>query len=94
MAVKAFPLSGLNNKIKNVYEAVMISARRARQINEEQMIVIRNILGPEENDSEEIRPIEREEYKDIEKLAKPVALALKELTDNQIEYDYINSNRE
>ncbi len=93
MAVKAFPFSKLDKKIKNVYETVIIAARRARQINEDQILVIRNIIGPEDNESEESRPLDRSEYKDIERLPKPVALSLNELTEGKIEYDYIHSGR-
>lgn len=93
MAVKAFPFEKLDSKIENVYEAVMIGARRARQINEDQILTIRNILGPEDNDSEDARPLDRDEYKNIEKLPKPVALSLNELVECRIEFEYL-PNRE
>lgn len=93
MAVKAFPFEKLDSKIQNVYEAVMIAARRARQINEDQLQLIRSIIGQNESETEEARPLDRDEYKDIEKLPKPVAQALNELVEQKIEYEYIQQGR-
>lgn len=90
MPVKAFPFEKLDEKIENVYEAVIIAARRARQINDEQMIQVRTLMEGEDTDDEETPRINREDILDIEKLPKPVATALKELLDHKLEHEYLD----
>lgn len=90
MPVKAFPFEKLDEKIENVYEAVIISARRARQINDEQMIQVRTLMEGEDVEDDETPRINREDILDIEKLPKPVATALKELLDHKLEHEYLD----
>ena len=89
MPVKAFPFEKLDEKIKNVYEAVIIAAKRARQINDEQMIQVRTVMeGEDEN--EDAPRVDREDILDIEKLPKPVATALIELLGGKINHEYLD----
>ena len=90
MPVKAFPFEKLDEKIENVYEAVIIAARRARQINDEQMIQVRTLMEGEDTEDEETPRINREDILDIEKLPKPVATSLKELLDHKLEHEYLD----
>ena len=90
MPVKAFPFEKLDEKIENVYEAVIIAARRARQINDEQMIQVRTLMEGEDTDDDETPRISREDILDIEKLPKPVATSLKEMLDHQIDHEYLD----
>ncbi len=89
MPVKAFPFENLDSKVENVYEAIIVTARRARQINDEQMIQVRTLMEGEDTEEEEGR-INREDILDIEKLPKPVATALQEMLDHKIAYEYLD----
>jgi DNA-directed RNA polymerase omega subunit len=89
MPVKAFPFEKLEEKIINVYEAVIVAARRARQINDEQMIQVRTLMDGEDVEEDDNGRINREDILDIEKLPKPVATALQEMLDHKIEYEYL-----
>jgi DNA-directed RNA polymerase omega subunit len=90
MPVKAFPFEKLDEKIENVYEAVIIAARRARQINDEQMIHVRTLMEGEETEDDETPRINREDILDIEKLPKPVATSLKEMLDHKLDHEYLD----
>ena len=90
MPVKAFPFEKLDEKIENVYEAVIIAARRARQINDEQMIHVRTLMEGEETEDDETPRINREDILDIEKLPKPVATSLKEMLDRKLDHEYLD----
>lgn len=85
-------------KAENVYEAVLVIARRARQIGELQKRRIDRHLGQTEvleqaaararaesgDDSVEIEEIEREKIQ----FTKPVVLAIGEMVDGKIEKRY------
>jgi DNA-directed RNA polymerase omega subunit len=90
MPVKAFPFDKLDEKIENVYEAVIIAARRARQINDEQMIQVRTLMEGEDTEEDETPRISREDILDIEKLPKPVATSLKEMLDHKLDHEYLD----
>ena len=90
MSVKAFPFDQLEEKVENVYEAVIVMARRARQINDEQMIHVRTLMEGEDTEDEENGRINREDILDLEKLPKPVASALQEMLNHKIEYEYLD----
>jgi DNA-directed RNA polymerase omega subunit len=87
MAVKAFPFEKLEGKVQNVYEAVIAAARRARQINDEQMIHVRTIMEGEEG--EENDKINLDDLVDIDKLPKPVETALTELIEGKLKVEYV-----
>ncbi len=89
MPVKAFPFEKIEANVENVFEAVLIAARRARQINEEQMIHVRTLMDNEEMDGDELQ-INREDILDMEKLPKPVVTALEELLANGIKHEYLD----
>ncbi len=88
MAVKAFPFEKLEGKVQNIYEAVIAAARRARQINDEQMIHVRTIMEGEEG--EESDKINLDNLVDIDKLPKPVETALEELVDGKLKVEYVD----
>ncbi len=88
MPVKAFPFSKIEEKVQNVYEAVIVAAKRARQINDDQMVIVRNTMETEESVPETEELIIREPI-DVEQLPKPVVTALDELVSNNIEFEYI-----
>ncbi|MBK6910531.1 MAG: DNA-directed RNA polymerase subunit omega [bacterium] len=85
-------------KAENVYEAVLVIARRARQVGELQKRRIDRHLGQTEvleqaaararaesgDDSVEIEEIEREKLH----FTKPVVISLQEMVDGKIEKKY------
>ncbi|MCB0832522.1 MAG: DNA-directed RNA polymerase subunit omega [Bacteroidetes bacterium] len=89
MPVKAFPFENLDEKIENVFEAVIIAARRARQINDEQMIHVRTLMEGEDTD-EDIVQEEPVDFVELDKLPKPVASALTELLDQKLTHEYVD----
>ncbi|NUM80963.1 DNA-directed RNA polymerase subunit omega [bacterium] len=92
MPVKAFPFDQLEEKVENIFEAVMIAAKRARQINDEQMIQVRTVMEGEDAPEDENVKINREDILDLEKLPKPVTTALNELLDGQLDFEYIEKD--
>lgn len=88
MPVKAFPFEKLEGKVQNIYEAVIAAARRARQINDEQMIHVRTIMEGEEG--EENDKINLDDLVDIDKLPKPVETALTELIEGKLKVEYVD----
>ena len=85
-------LTDLTKYSDNVYEAIVVIAKRAKQINEEQKVQfdfgneMDDIMGGDDED-EDIEIIEDIERKII-KLPKPTEVAIKEMLSGDIEYDY------
>lgn len=76
----------------NLYEAIIIIAKRARQINEEQKSMIAIETDMDESmdsydDEEEIEEQEEVERKII-KLPKPTEIAIQEMLAGKIKWDY------
>lgn len=86
------PLVELIKGCENVYEAIVIIAKRAKQINEEQkrIIEVETIMDDsmdnydDEEDIEEVSEIERK----IIKLPKPTEMAIQEMLAGNIQWDY------
>lgn len=93
MPVKAFPFTQIEEKVQNVYEAVIVAAKRARQINDDQMVIVRSTMETDESVPETEELIIREPV-DVDRLPKPVVTALDELIQNNIEFEYIPSEEE
>ncbi len=88
------PLSELEKLSGNVYEAIVVIAKRARQINEEQKSLIdieteldESIDEYEEDEEEEIEEPEEIKRKII-KLPKPTEIAIREMLTGKIKRDY------
>lgn len=86
------PLTELVKGCDNIYEAIVIIAKRARQINEEQkrIIEVETIMDEsiegydEEEEIEEVAEVERT----IIKLPKPTEMAIQEMLSGNIQWDY------
>ena len=84
----------IDEKAANVYEAIIVSAKRARQINDENKIEFNALLStiPEavgDEESEDIdNPAQLKISQDMEKRDKPHVQALDELLDGDIGYEY------
>jgi len=86
------PLNELIKYSDNLYEAIVIIAKRAKQLNEEQKSQIEletdvDVLMDNYDEDEEIEEEELVERKII-KLPKPTELAIQEMLAGKINYDY------
>lgn len=100
MAVKPIDLKKLEEKVENIYEAVIVLSKRSQQINEElkiefnqQIELIKSKLSSiyaDDPDSIEtyINPDQLNIAKEFEKRPKPTQLAINELLSDKIEYRY------
>ena len=87
------PLSELEKLSGNLYEAIIVIAKRARQINEEQKSLID--IETEMDDSVDDYDYEEEEMEEQEevmrkviKLPKPTEIAIQEMLTGKIKWDY------
>ena len=97
MAVKPLHLENLAGKAENVYEAIVILLKRARQINEEmkiefnqriEMLQSRVFEPEEETDQPQTNPDQILIAQEFEHRPKPTETAINELLDNKLTYRY------
>lgn len=93
MAIKPIDLRLLDKKVNNIYEAVVIAAKRARQINDENRLefnqIISTIVPAIEDEFEERGNPDQEKYSlQFEKKEKSHLVALDELINSEFEYRY------
>jgi len=97
MPVKPLNLEELTGKAENVYEAIVILLKRARQINEEMKIEFNQriemlqsrIFEPEdESDQPQTNPDQILVAQEFEKRPKPTETAVNELMTGKLEYRY------
>ncbi|RPI00033.1 MAG: DNA-directed RNA polymerase subunit omega [Calditrichaeota bacterium] len=94
---ETLPIEKLLEHSGSIYEAVVIIARRARQINERQRQLIEkevalNNAGSNNNDDEDDF-VERD-YVDSQylKLPKPTTIALQEMLEGKLSFEYIDDS--
>jgi DNA-directed RNA polymerase subunit K/omega len=98
MSINPIDLRMVDNSAANVYEAIIVAAKRARQLNDEYKIEYNALVstipvaaGDEE--TEDIQnPAQLKISLDFEKREKPHIQALDELLDRKIEYRYKEKN--
>ncbi|MCG6913371.1 DNA-directed RNA polymerase subunit omega [bacterium BMS3Abin03] len=94
MEIKPIDLREIDEKAQNVYEAIIVSAKRARQINDENKIEFNALLStiPEtttDDENEDIdNPAQLKISLDMENRDKPHVQALDEFLDRKVEYKY------
>lgn len=94
MEITPVDLRKVEEQTKNVYEAVIVSAKRARVINDETKVEFNAILstipaGPSDENGEDIsNPAQMKISLEFEKRQKPHLKAIKELLEGNIEYSY------
>jgi len=90
------PIEELKKHSSNIYEAIMIIAKRARQINDEQKRLIELETGydssldnvnDDDDDGEAAEERQTQPVKYI-KLPKPTTLALEEMLSGRLAYQY------
>ena len=87
------PLDVLEAKVDSLYEAVNVIAKRARQINELQRRMIeRQNEGMVEDDDEYDESTYDRDIVDRQylKLPKPTTIALQEMMDDKLEFEYLD----
>jgi hypothetical protein len=94
MEVKPIDLREIDEKAQNVYEAIIVSAKRARQINDENKIEFNALLStiPEttsDDENEDIdNPAQLKISLEMEKREKPHVQSLDEFLNRNVEYKY------
>jgi len=95
MNIEPVDLRVIDKRTANVYEAVIVSSKRARQINDEQKMEFNAMVGtivPQANTEEEgediQNPAQLKIALELETREKPQIQAIKELLNGKIGYDY------
>jgi DNA-directed RNA polymerase subunit K/omega len=94
MEIKPVDLRVIDEKAANVYEAIIVSSKRARNINDENKIEYNALLSTiptsgTDDESEDIEnPAQLKISLDFEKKEKPHVQAVYELLDGKIDYFY------
>lgn len=90
MPIKPLEIEEIESKAGNIYEAIVISAKRARQINDEVKIEfnqrIQPIMEKEEDDESIVSKDKMNISLDFEKRKKPSDMALNELLGDDLSF--------
>ncbi len=95
MPIKPINLTKIKASIPNLYEAVIIAAKRARKINDDNKTEFNALLstmatGHEDDFEERENPEQMKLSLEFEKREKAHIKALNELVESKIEYRYKN----
>ncbi|MCX7612371.1 MAG: DNA-directed RNA polymerase subunit omega [Ignavibacterium sp.] len=94
MDIKPVDLKVIESRAANVYEAIIVAAKRARVINDENKIEFNALLstipqGGADDDSEDVTNVDQLKMAlEFEKREKPHLQALQELLDDKIKFRY------
>jgi DNA-directed RNA polymerase subunit K/omega len=93
MPLQPLELKDLDKHAENIYEAIVMLSKRARQINEEVKIRLNQELETftSRMDTEEEVEINPEQMRisiEFEKMPKPTQAAIEDLLDNRLTYRY------
>ena len=93
MALQPLELKDIDKHAENIYEAIVVLSKRARQINEEMKIRLNQELEmfATRVDSEEEIETNPEHMRisiEFEKLSKPTQQAIGDLLDDKLSYHY------
>jgi DNA-directed RNA polymerase subunit K/omega len=97
MTVKPVDIEKLKNTADNIYEAIVVMSKRARQINEEvkiefnqrvEMIQTKIFDPEEETDVPQTNPDQILIAKEFEQRANPPEIAINEIMDDQLTFRY------
>ena len=96
MAIKTIDLKLFEKNAENVYEAVVIASKRARQINDESKIELSQRLEPviaKETEDDTIMNQDKLNISlEFEKRKKPTQDAVEELMQDKLSFRYRDSN--
>lgn len=93
MAITPIDLRKLEAQTENLYEAVVVAGKRARQINEDSRLEFNQLVSTmipavEEDFEERGNPDQEKISLQFEKREKPHLVALDELLERKFEYRY------
>lgn len=94
MQIKPIDLRSFDERADNIYEAIIVSAKRARQINDENKIEFNALISTiptiaSEDENEDIEnPAQLKIALEMEAREKPHIQSIKELLNGEIEYNY------
>jgi len=92
MSVQTIDLEKFEKNAENIYEAVVIASKRARQINDEMKIELNQRLEPiiaKETEDDTIMNQDKMNISmEFEKRDKPSVKAIKELSNEEIKFRY------
>jgi len=94
MEINPIDLREVDKKASNVYEGIIVTSKRARQVNAENKIEFNALLStiPEatsDDESEDIdNPAQLKIALELEKREKPHIQALKEFLDGKVEFEF------
>ena len=94
MAINPVDLIAIEEKAGNVYKAIIVCSKRARQLNSENKIEFNALLStiPESTTDEESEdvdnPAQLKIALDLEKREKPHIQSLHEFLDGDLEYEF------
>lgn len=90
MPIKPLEIEVVESKAGNIYEAIIIAAKRARQVNDEMKIEYSQRLQPlmekEEEDESIVSKDKMNISLDFEKRIKPTETGINELLENNLEF--------
>ncbi|PKL82372.1 MAG: DNA-directed RNA polymerase subunit omega [Ignavibacteriae bacterium HGW-Ignavibacteriae-3] len=93
MAIRPINLTKIKASIPNLYEAVVVTAKRARKINDDNKTEFNSLLGTmatghEDDFEERENPEQMKLSLEFEKREKAHIKALNEMVDTKIEFRY------
>jgi DNA-directed RNA polymerase omega subunit len=90
MAIDPVEIEELESKAGNIYEAVVVAAKRARQINDETKLEYNQRVEPlQQTETDDETLISKDKMNisvDFEKRIKPTEQGLAEILDDQLEF--------
>ena len=98
MAVEPVDLRVIDERAANIYEAIIVSAKKARKINDENKIEYNALLstipttGTDDENEDIENPAQLKIALELEKKEKPHLEALEELLKGKIDYDFKNKS--
>ena len=98
MAVEPVDLRVIDERAANIYEAIIVAAKKARKINDENKIEYNALLstipttGTEDENEDIENPAQLKIALELEKKEKPHLEALEQLLEGKIEYEFKNKS--
>lgn len=99
MSISPLEIEEVESKAGNIYEAVVVAAKRARQINDEQKLEYNIRVEPlikvdDDSDDSVVSKDKMNISVEFEVRTKPTERGLEELLDDQLEFRVRNENPE
>ena len=97
MPLKPIDIENMSSKAENIYEAIVVLLKRARQINEEmkiefnqriEMLQSRIFEPEEETEQPQTNPDQILIAQEFEKRPKPTEVAINEMMNDELKYRY------